>query len=44
MKISRALRSQRKENIVRVVMVLGVVGVLEVTGNLSSLRVRSLVR
>ena len=44
MKIPRALRSQRKENIIRVVVVLGIVSVLEIAGNLSSLRVHGLVR
>lgn len=44
MKVARALSSQRKENIVRIQMVLGVVRMLDIASHLGSLRVSCLVR
>ncbi len=44
MQIARAFSSKRKENVARIVVMLGVVRVLGVAGHLSSLRMASLVR
>ena len=44
MEIARALSSQRKENIIRVSMMLRIVSMFRVAGNLGSLRMSGLVR
>ena len=44
MQVARALSSKREENIVRILMVLGVIRVLGVADNLGSMGMSGLVR